>query len=187
MNPEQTANDEALARLLSQDEQDHVMALSHPSSGLPEYVPYAAQPAEPWSKTPQQLSPPGYQQRTQTPQIIYITSAPLVPIYTLNGQATALVAHHRLPPRLTPQYANAGYPGARTEAITQPQDRAITYAVEQVPFEEAVMANAYGNGTIHVEPYDSNGSFRWGNLGRRGRCIYAAAAPLPRPRMGWWW
>ncbi|KAJ3233681.1 hypothetical protein HDU81_002066 [Chytriomyces hyalinus] len=195
--------DEEHARLLAQEESDRQMAVNLaqqdqyqlPRSELPEYAPYPAQPvALPhyYDQQKQQYSntPPYMQQQQpwQQPQQVIIVQGnpnPWIPIYTVNGSAQAIVAHHNLPPRRTAQYANAGYPGASTEAIRNPVQPSVTYSMEQVPVHEAIVANAWGNGVIHDEKYDTNSVFRRGFYGRQGRSIFVNDNNENRPKRKW--
>ncbi|KAJ3399522.1 hypothetical protein HDU80_007822 [Chytriomyces hyalinus] len=204
--------DDEHARLLAQEERDHQMAVNlaqqdqyqPPRSELPEYAPYPAMPValphyydqqkQQYPNTPpymqqqqawQQPQQPAWQQPQQV-IIIQGNPNPWIPIYTVNGTAQAMVAHHNLPPRRTAQYANAGYPGASTDAIRNPVQPSVTYRMEQVPVQEAIVANAWGNGVIHEERYDTNSVFRRGFYGRQGRSIFVNDnSESSRPKRKW--
>ncbi|KAJ3348770.1 hypothetical protein HDU83_001048 [Entophlyctis luteolus] len=110
----------------------------------------------------------------------------LVPVYSADGKtAEVVVQSHKLPPRLTRQYAVEGFPGAATQAILTSQDNSAVYSTRNVPLAEAVALNMYGNGTVVEEPYNTNSSYYWPLSGfRSNRGVLIATEP---PRKYRWW
>ncbi|KAJ3295408.1 hypothetical protein HDU79_009241 [Rhizoclosmatium sp. JEL0117] len=129
----------------------------------------ASQPPPPFYEPPAysnqyqpEYKPPQQHQQQQLPIVIGSNGLPMVPVIVNPDGRTAniTVVHHNLPPRATQQYATAGFPGASTQAIQQPQNHSFTVSQQAVPLGQALATHSYSGGVRVDEPYNSNGY--WG-------------------------